>query len=202
MDREALLETLRAVGLHDGSPVSSVVWSGRAILFAGLCLYTPTFAFAHPRDATVMQTFLYGVYFVLHEAGHPIFGLFGSFIGALGGTLMQVLVPAAGIFAGLRNAQPFTAAVCTWWTGGSLTTCAPYIYDARLLRLPLHGGGTGAERPMTHDWFNVLSRSGLINHDQTIAWLTQFAGAGLMLGALAWGAVLLRAQWATRGLPD
>ena len=30
----------------------------------------------------------------IHEAGHPLFGIFGEFIGYAGGTLMQLLVPA------------------------------------------------------------------------------------------------------------
>src|SRR2546422_2587738 len=34
----------------------------------------------------------------IHEFGHPLFGLFGEFIGVLGGTLMQLLMPA--IFVG------------------------------------------------------------------------------------------------------
>jgi hypothetical protein len=30
----------------------------------------------------------------IHEAGHPLFSIFGEFIGYAGGTLMQLLVPA------------------------------------------------------------------------------------------------------------
>ena len=36
-----------------------------------------------------------GVDFLIHEAGHPIFGIFGEFIGVAGGSLLQVLVPLA-----------------------------------------------------------------------------------------------------------
>lgn len=42
--------------------------------------------------------FLDRVDLVFHEAGHVIFGPFGEFIGILGGSLMQVLIPA-GIVA-------------------------------------------------------------------------------------------------------
>ena len=38
--------------------------------------------------------FLDRVDLVFHEAGHLIFGFFGEFIGVLGGSLMQVLIPA------------------------------------------------------------------------------------------------------------
>src|SRR3989449_9967209 len=47
-----------------------------------------------------IPNFLHLIDLVFHEAGHVIFGFFGQFIGVLGGSLNQVLVPAActGVF--------------------------------------------------------------------------------------------------------
>ena len=54
--------------------------------------------------------------------------LFGDFMAVLGGSLLQVLMPAivAGAFL-LRHANPFGAAVGLWWTGQSLVDVAVYI---------------------------------------------------------------------------
>jgi hypothetical protein len=40
---------------------------------------------------------------------------------------------------------PFGAAVAIWWAGENLIDVAPYINDARELKLVLLGGKTGAE---------------------------------------------------------
>ena len=183
---------------HDGRPVDTSVIAGRAGVVIALAAYTPTFALADLRTAEVMQTWLYGVYFILHEAGHPLFGLFGDLIGALGGTLMQLLIPLVAVIAALRSAHRIAAAAALWWLGGSLTTVAPYIYDARWLVMPLHGGGTGTERPMTHDWFYVFTRTGTLEWSAGLAWTTQLLGAGLMFLGLIWAARVLWQQWGCR----
>lgn len=189
---------LRLYLIHDrGTPVNPVVWWGRAAAAVGALLYTPAFV-NHPRSADAMQTWMYNVHFVFHEAGHPIFGLFGDLLGALGGTLMQLLIPLACVIAFLQNAHPVAAALATWWLGTSLATVAPYVYDARLLELPLHGGIIGAQHPEVHDWFNVLSRLDLMQADTTLAWMAQLGADALMLGGLAWAGYVLRQQWRCR----
>ena len=88
----------------------------------------------------------------------------------LGGSLFQVMLPfmLAGAFL-IINKDGFAASVCLWWTGQSLMDLAPYIGDARALRLPLLGGGTGADVPGMHDWANILRRLGWLDYDQQIA---------------------------------
>ncbi|MCA9545330.1 MAG: hypothetical protein KC613_13090, partial [Myxococcales bacterium] len=139
MRAAALWESLKPWLTHDGEPVDALWRWGRLALLVGLALYTPGLVLDDMRSGAVMQRWIYRVCFVLHEAGHPIFGLFGPFLGALGGTLMQLLMPAAFVGDFLRRRHPFGAAVCLWWLGASLITVAPYVADARLLVLPLHG---------------------------------------------------------------
>ena len=134
---------------------------------------------------------------VFHEAGHVIFSLFGNFMGVLGGSLMQLLVPTVAAAALLlRHRDPFGASVALWWLGQSLMDLAPYIYDARVQNLQLLGGGTGRDRPGSHDWHNLLGRMGLLEADHALAWLVDATGVLLMLAALAWGGLLLRRQYA------
>jgi len=68
---------------------------------------------------------------------------------------------------------------------------APYIADARALRLPLLGGSTGADRPGTHDWANLLRPRGWLEYDIQIAAAVDFIGSGILLLALLWGGYML-----------
>ncbi len=55
--------------------------------------------------------FLDRVDLVFHEAGHVTFGFFGEFIGILGGSLMQVLIPAIVVGYFFTHRQPYSGAV-------------------------------------------------------------------------------------------
>jgi hypothetical protein len=139
------------------------------------------------------RSFLHNINLVFHEAGHVLFQPFGRLMMFLGGSLFQVLLPLilAGAFL-LVNRDAFGASVCLWWTGQSLMDIAPYIADARALRLPLLSGGTGADSPGTHDWANILRRLGLLNQDIQIATAVDLFGSILLILSLVWGGIMLR----------
>jgi hypothetical protein len=118
----------------------------------------------------------------------------------LGGTLGQLIMPVVAGVALLRtNRDAFGASLALWWFGQSMMDCAPYINDARDLKLMLLGGGTGADRPGIHDWENILLDLGLIEHDRRIAFAVDKLGEFLLLLGLAWGARVLWLQY--RALP-
>lgn len=114
---------------------------------------------------------------MVHEAGHPLFHIFGYFIGIAGGTLLQLIVPSAFIIAFLRQRQPLSVAVCVWWLGVNFLYVGRYMADARAQVLPLIGDGT-------HDFFYLFSRMGLLKFDRVIGGLTHALGSALMLGAI------------------
>lgn len=120
-----------------------------------------------------------GVNLLFHEAGHPLFGLFGwEPLTILGGTLMQLLVPllVAGSFWVRRQAHGVAAAGV--WAFENLLNIARYVADARSQLLPLVGGGE-------HDWTTLLGRWGLLAQDHAIG--NGLRGLG-WLGMLAcWG---------------
>lgn len=97
----------------------------------------------------------------IHEAGHVFFGPFGEFIGFLGGTLFQLLVPLTflGYFVFRRNV--YAGSVLLWWVAQNLWNISVYVKDARSLELPLVGGGE-------HDWAYMLGELGLLHRDQAI----------------------------------
>jgi hypothetical protein len=147
-----------------------------------------TWRFARiPIDGGATSSFLDLPNLVFHEAGHFLFMPFGRFMTVLGGSLTQVLVPIVCAVAFLRQENPFAAAVCAWWAGENLINLAPYIADARALRLPLLGGATGAEVE-GHDWEYLLGTLGWLHLDRTIGRATQVTGVAVMIASTAWAA--------------
>ena len=156
-------------------------WLGVAVLV----FLTWRFAVA-PLDGSALNSFLHLPNLIFHEAGHVLFSGFGRFMTVLGGSLLQVLVPVicAGTFL-YQQDDRFAAAVCTWWAGQNLVDLAPYVADARRLKLVLLGGRTGAEVE-GHDWEYLLTSLGWMHLDQTLGRTAQVAGTLVMLSAVAW----------------
>lgn len=144
--------------------------------------------------------FLHSVNLPFHEAGHVIFGLFGAFIGSLGGTLAQLLMPAiCGVALLWQRQDTFGASLCLWWFGQNFLDIAPYMADARAGELPLLGGNYGKSSPYGfHDWEFILGETGLLAYDTTLAAITLNGGRVIMLAAMAWGLWLLWRAWSTR----
>src|SRR5687768_3189119 len=148
---------------------------GRWIAVAILAVLTWRFA-TSPLDGTGYDSFLHLPDLIFHEAGHVLFSPFGRFMTVLGGSLLQVLVPVicAGTFLYQQN-DHFAAAVCTWWAGQNLVDLAPYIADARPLKLVLLGGRTGAEVE-GHDWEYLLTSLGWMQFDHALGRAAHVAG--------------------------
>ncbi|MBA1146877.1 zinc ribbon domain-containing protein [Ectothiorhodospiraceae bacterium WFHF3C12] len=141
--------------------------------------------------------FLHSVNLPFHEFGHVLFGILGDFIGSLGGTLGQLLMPVICGVALLRTrGDTFGASVCLLWFGQNFLDIAPYMADARAGRLPLLGGNYGQSSPYGfHDWEFILGETGLLAYDTVLAAITLNAGRLVMLVAMAWGGYLLWRAW-------
>jgi hypothetical protein len=122
----------------------------------------------------------------IHEFGHMLFMPFGiQFLGStmmiLGGSLTQVTFPLLffGYFLRKLDDGPrrdvFAAMVCLWWSGINLLSVAIYCADSRAGQLMLIDGSTGQESD-GHDWNNLLTRWGMLEHDTAIArWMRAIA---------------------------
>jgi hypothetical protein len=91
-----------------------------------------------------------------------IFGLFGRFIGFLGGSLFQVIIPVATLIVFARSSLrsiPFTL----YWTGHSMVNVSIYIGDAPYQRLHL------ISRAAIHDWKWLLNHTGTMEYAGDIA---------------------------------
>lgn len=186
-------ELLRARLLEMPARVDALGVGGRAAAWCALALWAVWFTLHGIDYASTNHSFLHMIILPFHEFGHVLFMPFGSFMAILGGSLFQVLMPL-GLTAAflLRQRDPFGASVTLWWCGQSLVDLAPYVGDAVARAMPLIGGAG----PESHDWGNLLTMLGLLNHAQGLARLCFGAGVLVMLVALAWGAKLLRLQQA------
>lgn len=115
----------------------------------------------------------------LHEAGHPLLGLFSNRLMVYGGTLFQLSFPLMVAIHFSRQREPMGLVIGLVWLGENLLNIARYMADARAQELPLVGGGE-------HDWTEIFMRWGVLAKDVKIAGLTRGLGYLLMLGALVW----------------
>jgi hypothetical protein len=143
--------------------------AARRTLTVGLALYG---AFLATQSAH--YGWLDALDLAIHEAGHPVFGLLGEWLGFAGGTLMQLLVPAAFFGYFWRRHDRHAATVMGWWIAQNLWNVARYIADARAEALPLVGGGE-------HDWAYLLGTLGALHRDLAIAHGVHFAGVLVFL---------------------
>lgn len=174
-----------------------MVLSLRAMLWIILAVWGLLLIFSSVDSNAVGASFLHLINLPFHEAGHVFFRPFGQFITSLGGTLGQLLMPAIclGVLL-VKTRDPFGASVCLWWFGENFLDIAPYIADARAGVLPLIGGNTGQSSPYGfHDWEYLLTETGLLHWDTTLASLSHLLGALIMILAAIWGLLLLRRQF-------
>jgi hypothetical protein len=192
-------EAVRALLFTWEKEPSQAALAGRAILFAFLFLWGCRFLVGTVESNYVGESFMHLVNLPFHEAGHVIFGFFGDFIRALGGTLGQLLVPAVCLGAFLFHTRdPFAGSIALWWLAESVMDVGPYMADASSGQLLLLGGVSGRDVPGYHDWENVLGDLNLLRYDRTLGHLTYATGRLLMLAALAWGGTILWRQWRAR----
>jgi hypothetical protein len=116
---------------------------------------------------------------VFHEAGHPLFGLLGPTLGLYGGTLGQLVFPAATSIHFFRQGETASFGLCFAWLFENFLNIGRYMADARAQVLPLIGGGE-------HDWTTIFSRWGVLAYDVKIGDCVQGLGWLGILGCAVW----------------
>jgi len=118
-----------------------------------------------------------GTNLLFHEAGHPLFGIFGEAPGLYGGTLGQLVFPLVVSINFWRQRASMSLAIGCVWFFQNFFNIARYAADARVQILPLVGGGS-------RDWWNIFTRWGVLEHDVTIALM--ITAIGVLGIALTW----------------
>jgi hypothetical protein len=100
---------------------------------------------------------------LIHEGGHGVFSFFGKFIHALGGTLMQIIIPGMFVVYYLFQKKTIAAQIFIVWLAQNLINISVYAADARARKLPLLGGNK-----VYHDWNYLLGETGMLEHDKFV----------------------------------
>jgi hypothetical protein len=127
-------------------------------------------------------SFLDNVDLPIHETGHLLFRPLGEFMGVAGGSVFQVIFPAAFMVYFIWNEKYYSAAVVLFWVGQSILNVYVYAADAVVMQLVLTSGMTGSEGSF-HDWNYLLTETGLIGSTKTIAGIIRLAGALVIISA-------------------
>lgn len=151
--------------------------AGRLLLVVFLACYGFV-SFRTPEAYRLLDS----VDLAIHETGHLIFAAFGEWMAMFGGTLFQLIVPAAFVVHFAWRRELFGASICLWWVAQSLWNVSVYVADARAQELPLVGGGE-------HDWAYLLGSAGLLAQDHEIARLVHGVGVLLYIVAIGGGLV-------------
>jgi len=137
---------------------------------------------------------------VIHEAGHPLFSYLGDFMAVLGGTLFQLLVPFLLAMAFYVRRQPIGFSLFIVVVFENLLYVAQYMSTARSLEGQYIAIGAGAMSgdemdPNMHDWHNLFSRFGLLQHDIEISRYTHALAWLGMLATIAWFSYRAYQSW-------
>lgn len=126
-----------------------------------------------------MFTILDSIDLVIHEAGHPIFSIFGEFIGILGGSFFQVFVPCvfAAYFFFWRK-EFISGSIVLLWVGYNIINVSVYMGDSIRQELPLLGGDG-----VIHDWNYLLTNTGLLKYTDILSRITHDLGVFVIIGA-------------------
>ncbi|MBX3182386.1 MAG: hypothetical protein KIT72_08945 [Polyangiaceae bacterium] len=156
-----------------------------------LALYLAYAGVRHLADPLYRSWFA-GLTLGLHELGHIVFAPFGRTWMLLGGSLMQLIVPAVvAVYLLVRQRDWFGIWVGQAWLAFSAWEVATYVEDANKERLPLVSFSGRYE----HDWSMLLTDWRLLNSCDTIAtvirvgafltWATAMVAAWLLLYRMA-----------------
>lgn len=122
-------------------------------------------------------TLLDNFHLIVHEAGHLVFMFFGDYIHALGGTLMQLIIPIIFIYYFILAKNKFMLQSSIVLTGHSFFNISVYAADAQARKLPLLGGGK-------HDWYYLLGEIGLRESDKEVGLVFFYTGILFFITAL------------------
>jgi hypothetical protein len=118
----------------------------------------------------------------VHETGHLVFRPFGEFLMVAGGSLFQIIMPAAFVVYFWWHEKYYSAAIVLFWVGQSILNVFVYASDAVVMQLVLTSGLTGSEGSF-HDWNYLLTATGLINSTRAVANIIRLLGTLIIIAA-------------------
>lgn len=156
-----------------------------------LFLYFVYAFFRHLMDplyGTIFQWLNLGI----HEFWHIFFSIFGNtFLTILGWTLMQLIIPAIGLFFFWVQRDRFAISVAFAWLSTNFFNISTYCSDAIVMKLDLVSPGIS---DWIGDWTKILIELWILEKTYFIAWIFKFFAIVCMITfiILSWKIILER----------
>lgn len=170
--------------------IDPVVFWSRALAYVIFFIWGGWFISTNGGWQDIGSSFLHNVNLPFHEFGHVLFAPFGRFMGILGGSLFQLMVPLIVMIVFLRQRDNFEASIMLWWFGQNFIDLTPYIQDAQFRGLPLIMG-MGEE---SHDWGNLLTMMGMVDKAYHFGRVSFITGCIVIVASIIWGGYILKKQ--------
>jgi len=190
IEESTLFQKVRGLLLDVPERIDPIVFWARALTFVVFFVWGWWFIFTGGDWTKIGSSFLHNINLPFHEFGHVLFGFLGHFMGILGGSLFQVMMPLIVMAVFLRQRDNFEAAIMLWWTGQNFIDLSPYISDAEYRGLPLIAG-MGED---SHDWGNLLSMLGVADKAYIYGKFSFSLGVAIILASFIWAAYVLYRQ--------
>lgn len=155
------------------------------LLLLPVCAYFALVPYGQPGGLGVPWFLVHSLNLLPHEAGHFVFRFFGTFLTIAGGSILQLVFPCLWAWIAFAGDSRLGVQVSLVWLGQNWIDVAAYAADAQARSMPLIGG-LGVE---AHDWHNLLSMTGTLEHTPLVAGLI-FACAFPV-----WAAMLAVPRW-------
>jgi len=136
------------------------------------------------RDPHPLTVLVHAWDLIVHEAGHFVFRWFGQTVHALGGSLLQIALPALFVYQGVYWDHRAGTQLSLLLLGQNFVDVAVYAADAEARALPLLGGDR-----VFHDWHVILSNLGALEAAPVVA------GALTALAVATWAVMLVAPRW-------
>lgn len=146
----------------------------------------------HPRTHEMYSSWFDGINLGFHELGHVVFRPFGRFLHALGGTILQLVMPLVAMwFLWAKQRDWFGVAFCLAWLATNFYGIGIYVADARTKQLVLVAPGLGMTVDGSiHDWAYLLGELGWLRADELLGNLMRVVGTAVMVIAMAFTVLL------------
>ncbi|ABM04088.1 conserved hypothetical protein [Psychromonas ingrahamii 37] len=190
-DTISVWESIKAQFLSVPYQVDRNTFYGRVLAFCVCFIWGWSFILGGIDWQSIGGSFLHNINLPFHEFGHLLFMPLGRFWSILGGSLFQILLPLLILLGfSLHQKDNFGASIMLWWCGQNFIDISPYIADAQVRALPLILN----KGEQSHDWGNLLTMTGNLQHTQAIANISFSIGCLLIFVSYIWSAYLLIQQ--------
>ncbi len=132
-----------------------------------ICAYFVLVPYGQPGALGLPWFVVHSLNLLPHEAGHFVFRSFGTFAMIAGGSILQLIFPCLWAWIAFASDSRLGVQLSFVWLGQNWIDVAAYAADAQARAMPL----IGRLGPESHDWWNLLSMTGLLEQTPLVAFL-------------------------------